>query len=74
MKLLFLLLALLVTLYLFCLLGKLWLLSQRKARLHRSVFNRRRMPTALSTRKKRRERFLTSRSDGQEGESQGWDE
>ncbi|MDX5629901.1 MULTISPECIES: hypothetical protein [unclassified Brenneria] len=74
MKLLFLLLALLVTFYLLCLSGKLWLLSKRKARLRRSVFNRQRMPTALSTRKKRRERFLTSRSDGREGESLGRDE
>ncbi|MEC5320675.1 hypothetical protein VSX61_17295 [Brenneria populi subsp. brevivirga] len=57
MKLVFLLLALLVTLYLFCLLGKLWLLSKRKARLHRAVFNRRQMPVAPSAGKKRRERF-----------------
>ncbi|EHD23729.1 hypothetical protein EH206_22335 [Brenneria nigrifluens DSM 30175 = ATCC 13028] len=60
MKLLFPLLALLVTFYLFCLLGKLWLLSQRKARLHRAAFNRRRMPMTWSG-KKRRERFLTSK-------------
>ncbi|MCG8709631.1 hypothetical protein JHU04_002881 [Brenneria sp. 4F2] len=56
MKLVFLLLALLVTLCLCCLLVKLWLLTKRKAQLHRLVFNGRQLPVVRSAGKKRLQR------------------
>ncbi|MEQ9877958.1 hypothetical protein [Pectobacterium aroidearum] len=56
MKWLFLFLILLVTFYLLYLFSKLWLLSKRKHRLHRALFNGR-MSQVRRPRQKRRERF-----------------
>ncbi|WP_224652347.1 hypothetical protein [Pectobacterium versatile] len=58
MKWLFLFLILLVAFYLLCLFSKLWLLSNRKHRLHRALFNGRvNQVRRLRPRQKRRERF-----------------
>ncbi|MDY4379444.1 hypothetical protein SOV92_16705 [Pectobacterium brasiliense] len=56
MKWLFLFLILLVAFYLLCLFSKLWLLSKRKHRLRRALFNGR-MNQVRRPRQKRRERF-----------------
>ncbi|QQG28530.1 hypothetical protein JFY74_00140 [Pectobacterium carotovorum] len=56
MKWLFLFLILLVAFYLLCLFSKLWLLSKRKHRLHRALFNGR-MNQVRRPRQKRWERF-----------------
>ncbi|MEI7223482.1 hypothetical protein [Pectobacterium carotovorum] len=57
MKWLFLFLILLVAFYLLCLFSKLWLLSKRKHRLHRALFNGRMNHQVRRPRQKRRERF-----------------
>ncbi|MFC3393790.1 hypothetical protein ACFOGG_02520 [Brenneria rubrifaciens] len=57
MKWFVLLLILLVTLYLFCLLVKLWFLSKRKKRLHHTILNGLSSSAMRLTRKKRRQRF-----------------
>ncbi|WP_409159804.1 hypothetical protein [Pectobacterium sp. B2J-2] len=58
MKWLFLFLILLVAFYLLCLFSKLWLLSKRKHRLHRALFNgRMNQVQRQRPRQKRRERF-----------------